>query len=172
MSILRTVLFKDLTMEEKSIPEIVSINQMCSLMGISRSRYYQILEEGLIHPPIYSDSKRPYFTREMALRNLEVKKNNIGVNGRICIFYNSNRSSISSAKNKTAKKGNKKKTTNNSDLIEGLSCLGLVDIKSSQVEDALKKLFPNGTDNIEEGEILRQVFCLIKEQNSNDNVKG
>ena len=68
-------------MEEKSIPEIVSINQMCSLMSISRSRYYQILDEGLINPPLYSDSKRPYFTRELALMNLAVKKNNTGVNG-------------------------------------------------------------------------------------------
>ena len=44
-------------MEEKSIPEIVSINQLCSMMSISRSRYYQILAEGLILPPIFSNSK-------------------------------------------------------------------------------------------------------------------
>ena len=68
-------------MEEKALPEYLSINQLCSLMSISRSRYYQILSEGLILPPVYSDSKRPYFTRELAIRNLEVKKNNIGVNG-------------------------------------------------------------------------------------------
>ena len=159
-------------MEEKTIPEIVSINQMCSLMSISRSRYYQILSEGLIHPPVYSDSNRPYFTRELALMNLAVKKNNIGVNKKICIFYNC-APTISSAKNKTIKKEQKKKTTDNhADIIEGLSCLGLDEIKSSQVEVALKKLFPNGTENVEDGEILRQVFCLIKEQNSIDNVSG
>ncbi len=159
-------------MEEKTIPEIVSINQLCSMMGISRSRYYQILSEGLILPPIHSpDSKRPYFTREIALRNLEVKKNNIGVNGKICIFYNSNSSSISSAKNNSPKKENKKKPTNkNTDLIEGLASLGIDNINNSQVEEALKKCFPDGVENVEEGEILRQVFCLIKEQNSNDNV--
>ena len=159
-------------MEEKTIPEIVSINQMCSLMSISRSRYYQILSEGLIHPPVYSDSNRPYFTRELALQNLAVKRNNIGVNKKICIFYNC-APAISSAKNKTIKKENKKKTTDNhTDIIEGLSCLGLDEIKSSQVESALKKLFPNGTENVEDGEILRQVFCLIKEQNTTDNVSG
>ena len=158
-------------MEENSIPEIVSINQMCSLMRISRSRYYQILEEGLIHPPIYSDSKRPYFTREMALRNLHVKKNNVGVNGKICIFYNSNRSSITSPKINGNKKRKTETTTNkNTDMIDGLASLGINDIKPSQIDDAIKKCFPNGTDNIEEGEVLRQVFCLIKEQNSNDNV--
>ena len=160
-------------MEEKSIPEIVSINQLCNLMGISRSRYYQILSEGLILPPVYSDSKRPYFTRGLALRNLEVKKNNIGVNGKICIFYNVRDSPVSSPKNNSQKKENKKKTINKyTDIIEGLNCLGLDDIKSSQVEEALKKCFPNGTDNIDEGEVLRQVFCLIKAQNTTDNVNG
>ena len=58
------------------------------------------------------------------------------------------------------------------DLIVGLNCLGLDDIKSSQVEVALKKCFPSGTDNIEEGEVLKQVYCIIKEQNSTDNVSG
>ena len=157
-------------MEEKTIPEILSINQLCSLMSISRSRYYQILSEGLIHPPVQSDSKRPYFTRELALRNLAVKKNNIGVNGQICIFYNSNRCSHSSPKNNPVKK--EKQTDKYQDLIVGLNCLGLDDIKSSQIEVALKKCFPSGTDNIEEGEVLKQVYCLIKAQNSTDNVSG
>ena len=159
-------------MDEKNIPEIVSINQMCSLMSISRSRYYQILDQGLIHPPVYSDSKRPYFTRELALMNLEVKKNNVGANGKICIFYNC-APSTSSAKKKSKKKEQKSKTTDkHTDLIEGLSCLGLDGISNCQVENALKKCFPNGTENVEEGEILRQIYCLIKEQNSNDNVNG
>ena len=159
-------------MEEKSIPEIVSINQLCALMNISRARYYQILSEGLLHPPIYSDSNRPYFTRELALMNIAVKKNNIGVNGKICIFYNCV-SPISSPKNNIKKKEQKNKTTDkHTDLIEGLSCLGLDDISNSQVDAALKKCFQNGTGNIEDGEILRQVFCQIKEQNSTDNVNG
>ena len=160
--------------EQNSIPEIVSINQLCSLMGISRSRYYQILSEGLILPPVYApDSKRPYFTRELAMKNLTVKKNNIGVNGKICIFYNSNRSPISSPKINTKNNEKKKNTTNkNTDLLDGLNALGLVNVKPTQVDDALNKCFPNGTDNVDEGEILRQVFCQISKQNSTDNVSG
>ena len=155
-----------------SIPEVVSINKLCSLMGISRSRYYQILSEGLILPPIYSDSKRPYFTKEMAIKNLEVKKNNVGVNGKICIFYNVRDSPISSAKNNNTKKKKNKTTDKYADLIDGLASLGLDEFNNSQVEESLKKCFPNGTDNVEEGEILRQVYCLIKAQNSTDNVNG
>jgi hypothetical protein len=159
-------------MEEKPIPEYLSINNLCSLMGISRSRYYQLISEGLILPPVQSDSKRPYFTRELALKNLEVKKNNIGINGKICIFYNCRFPSISSAK-KPVKKDNKKQTTDKyDDLIIGLNSLGIQNIKSSQVDEVVKKCFPDGTDSIDEGEVLKQVFCLIKAQNSTDNVNG
>ena len=158
--------------ENNSLPEIISINKLCSMMNISRSRYYQILSEGLILSPTYSpNSKRPYFTREMALRNLEVKKNNIGVNGKICIFYNVRYSPVSSGNNNSPKKENKKKTTDKyEDIIEGLNCLGIENIKISEIEEAIKKSFPNGTDNVDEGEVLRAVFCVIKEQNTTDNV--
>ena len=156
-------------MEE--IPQIVSINQLCSLMDISRSRYYQILSEGLIYPPIHTDPKRPYFTKELALKNLEVKKNNLGVNGKICLFYNCKGPSFPATKNKPTKKENKNTTTDKYiDLIEGLSSLGLDNIKPSQVEEAVKKCFPNGVDQVDEGEVLKQVYCAIKAQNSSDNV--
>lgn len=160
-------------MDNNSLPEIISINQLCSLMGISRSRYYQILSEGLILPPTHSDSQRPYFTKEMALRNLEVKKNNIGVNGKICIFYNSRDSPVSSRKNITPKNENKKKPTDKyTDLIEGLSSLGIDEVSNSQIEKYIRKCFPNGVDNVDDGEVLRQVFCLIKAQNTTDNENG
>ncbi len=154
------------------LPEIVSINQLCSLMSISRSRFYQLLNVGILLPPIYStDTKRPYFTKEMAQRNLDVKKNNVGVNGRVCIFYNTRSSHIDKPQI-IKSSGWKKDTANNpyTDLIEGLNSLGLKDVKSSQVESAVKKCFPDGINNVDEGEVLREVFCLISEQNSNDNL--
>ena len=155
---------------EEHIPEIVSINQLCTLMGISRSRYYQILSEGLIHPPIHTDSKRPYFTRELALKNLAVKKNNLGINGKIIVFYHCNRSKTSLPKNKPAKKAEQNNTYE--DLIAGLNSLGLENIKASQIEEAIKKCFPDGVDQVDEGEILKQVYCLINAQNTTDNVNG
>jgi len=120
-------------------------------------------------PPVYSDSKRPYFTREMAIRNLEVKKNNVGVNGKICLFYNCRSSSISSPKNSPKKK---ETTTKHTDLIAGLNSLGIQDVSHSEVDAAVKKCFPDGANSIDEGEVLRAVFCQIKAQNSTDNVNG
>jgi len=156
-----------------SIPEVVSINQLCSLMSISRSRYYQLVNEGILLPPIYStETKRPYYTREMAQRNLDVKKNNVGINGRICIFYHTRTTpTINTVVHKPMKPKSDTSANKYTDLIDGLYSLGLKDVKPSQVETAVKKLFPGGTNNVDEGEVLREVFCLISEQNSNDNVE-
>ena len=56
------------------------------------------------------------------------------------------------------------------DLKEGLCSLGLNGISDTQIESALRSCFPDGTDNIAEGEILRAVFLSIKRQDSADNV--
>lgn len=153
------------------IPEIVSINQLCLLMGISRSRYYQILNENIILPPIYSPgSKRPYYTRVMALRNIQVKKDNVGINGKICLFYNTRKPAITKTptprKTKTIASG----SNQYQELIEGLESLGLTDVKPSQIEAAIKKTYPGPIDDIPEGELLRSIYCTIKAQNSTDNV--
>ena len=50
--------------------------------------------------------------------------------------------------------------------------MGLENIKASQIEEAIKKCFPDGVDQVDEGEILKQVYCLIKAQNTTDNVNG
>lgn len=159
---------------QNDIPEIVSINQLCALMGISRSRYYQILNEKLILPPIYSpDSKRPYYTKEMALRNLQVKRDSTGVNGKICLFYNTRKPTMTMVlkpKTKKSKSNNSNSANQHRDLIEGLELLGLENVKPSQIEAAIKKSFPDGAGNISEGELLKSVYCLIKAQNSTDNV--
>ena len=158
------------------IPEILSIAQMARLLNLSRSRVYQLTTEGIFLPPIYGSSeksKRPYYTAEIAQRNIEVKRNNVGVNGKLCMFYSSrNNSSLSTHRKKSEGKKAIDKSTedNHQDLKEGLIALGLSNVSDGQIESALKKSFPQGRANTSDGEILRAVFLSIKHQNTTDNV--
>ena len=162
-------------MKDEYIPDVVSINQLCQLMGVSRSRYYQLLADGFILPPLYYlESKRAYFTREMAERNIAVIRNNCGLNGKICLFYNTNRRTgslpIKPAKNREQKPKPASDNKNSyQDLIEGLTQLGLQDVKPSQVESVISKLYPEGIQNQDEGEVLKAVYRAIVKQNSTDN---
>ena len=119
--------------------------------------------------------KRPYFTSDMAIKNLEAKKNNVGINGKIVLFYTSRNSSVPYVhKKKTPgnKKNNIPTEDKHTDIKQGLSALGLNDVSYAQIESALSSCFPDGTGNTAEGEILRQVFLSIRRWNSRDNVNG
>ena len=159
--------------QTNSLPEIVSINQLCSFLEISRSRYYQLLDEGVLLHPIYSiETKRPYYTKTMAQTNIDVKRNNVGINGKICIFYRSRSRIISSPAKKHSQKSKKENVipSHIEDICEGLISLGIDNVSSSHIGKIIDKCFPGGVDNVDEGELLRQVFCAIKAQNSGDNV--
>ena len=155
------------------VPAVLSITNMAKLLHISRSRFYQLINQGILLPPVYSlKSKRPFYTQELAQRNLEVKRSNLGINGDICLFY-SDRNIISPAKKEKVKTKTKKidnPKIDYSELREGLKTLGLTEVKSSQIQAALTECFPDGTENIEEGQVLRTIFLSIKRQNSTDNV--
>jgi len=153
--------------------QVYSINQFCQLMGISRSRYYQLLYGGLIFPPTHSsENKRPYYSQTTLEKNLQVKKMNIGVNGKICLFYNS-RTPKNDVQPKTKIIKQKGITSDKySDIFEGIKALGLNQVSLSKVQSAVAELFPKGIESIEEAEVVKNVFCLIHKQNSTDNVSG
>jgi len=163
-------------MKENTISEVVTIQQLCSMLSISRSRYYQLVSAGFLAPPVYSlETKRAYFTRQLAEQNMAVVRNNCGLNGKICLFYNtSRRTGGSPAKPAKSREQKHKVTPDNKnlyqDIIDGLTLLGLQDVKPSIVESVIKKLYPEGIQNQDEGDVLKVVYRAIVKQNSTDNV--
>lgn len=159
-----------MTDQNTSIPAAVSMTHMSRLLNMSRSRFYQLINEGILLPPIYSlTNKRPFYTDEMAQRNIEVKSNNVGISGQIMIFYSVKNKVVHSVNKVRTTKTTSKKETNNSeyvDLIDGLEALGMTDVKSSQIEKVVAESFPDGTENLDQDEILRAVFRHLRRRNT------
>ena len=158
--------------ENTYIPEVVGMSQMAKLLHLSRSRLYQLIEHGVLLNPAYLiTNKRPIYTREMAVRNLEVKKNNVGVNGQVIMFY-SPRILVHSEKINAVKVKEKKSANNQyKELIEELAALGIEEVFASDVEAAVSELFPEGTEKVSEDEVLTSVFRHIKGRDTTDNVE-
>lgn len=161
---------------DHSIPEIVSINQMCAHLHIGRSRLYQMIAPspdgrvGLLFPPVYALDGRPFFTREVAEKNIELRRSNIGANGKICIAYITTRKSSSVPKQ--SNRPNKKPSQSHpqyDDLLEGLKALGLTDVEPEAINAVIRQ---NNLQDIDAGDLLRKVFCAIKAQRSRDNANG
>lgn len=159
---------------DENIPEVLSIGQLCRLLNLSRTRFYSLISTSddskcFFLPPIYSlDNKRPYYSKEIAQQNIDFKKNNTGWNNKVLLFYNSRGSTSSAikAKPKKTEKQNQPTKDKYSELREGLKSLGLSDITAAQIDAALSVCFPNGAENIEDGEKLRTVFRHFKQSNS------
>lgn len=155
-----------------NIPEYLNVSTMAKLLNLSRSRLYQLVDQGILLKPVYlSNNKRPVYTREMAVRNIEVKKNNVGINGEIIMFYSA-RTSTTTKPKKTAKKSTDQKVVSSdkhADMIDALESLGLENITASQIDSAITKCFKNGTENISEDDILTEIFRYLNGQNTEHN---
>ena len=156
-----------MNIENNNIPAVVSMSHMAKLLQLSRSRLYQLVDSGILLPPAYLlSNKRPIYTRDMAMCNLEAKYNNTGINGQIVMFYSARNvvNKLNGNSEYRPKKSNSNK--NYKALSEELECLGLDDVMTEQIDDAITDIFPDGTKNIDSDEILTSVFRHIKRQNT------
>jgi predicted DNA-binding transcriptional regulator AlpA len=152
------------------IPEYVSMTQMAQILNLSRSRFYQLVDDNFFLKPLHlTSNRRPVYSREMVLENISFRKNNFGANKKIVVFYSSRNPSVVTTRKKRTKKNNpiEDVSTNgkHSELIDTLEGLGLGNVTVSQIESALKECFPEGTKDIDESEILRAVYKYVKRQN-------
>ena len=125
-------------MNEK-LPAYVNMSIMAKLLNLSRSRLYQLVDQGILLKPVYLiNNKRPVYTREMAMRNIEVKNSNVGINRQVVMFYSAR--TIPNKPKKTMKKSADQKTVTpnkHADLIDALESLGLENITAAKIDYAI-----------------------------------
>ncbi|MGC4033269.1 MAG: Holliday junction DNA helicase RuvB C-terminal domain-containing protein [Tepidisphaeraceae bacterium] len=69
----------------RSVYSIAEVARMC---GLSRARFYDLIGNGVMPPPVYDvRTRRPMYTVELAARSVEVRETNIGFDGRYTLFY-------------------------------------------------------------------------------------
>lgn len=75
--------------EKKNKEEILySISKVAKNLQLSRSRFYQLLDDGFFSKPLYDKrTKRPYYTSSLMAEAKKVLRTSMGVNGKICLFY-------------------------------------------------------------------------------------
>lgn len=142
---------------------VVSVAEMARMCGLSRGRFHQLVKEGVFPSPLYRiDNRRPFFTEEMQEICLEVRRRNCGINGRPVMFYARRFESPTSRKPKRTPA--QKKASQHDDLVEGLKSLGLLTVTTSQVEAAVRELFPSGAQEVDSADVIRAVFLHLKRQ--------
>ena len=139
--------------------QIVSITEMAKMVQLSRARFYQLLEQGFFPKPLYDDrSKRPYYDLALQKKCLECRQSGIGSDGSYMLFY-------SPRKNGTTSFIKKKKYNDpvSQELTEILNSMG-IETAFNEVLKALDKLYPDGTDGIDQGLVTRELYRYFKQK--------
>jgi predicted DNA-binding transcriptional regulator AlpA len=148
---------------ESSLPAVVSVTEMARRLGLSRSRFYELVASGIFPMPVYCiHSRRPMYLSAQIVECLRVKQTNIGCNGRYCLFYAARQSSEQPRQTRASRP---EALSAHAEILDGLRVLGLADVTDQQVGSALQICFPNGWAGRDEGEVLRAVWTYIRRSN-------
>jgi len=147
----------------------VSVTEMARMVGLSRARFYQLVKKGTF-PSADQDpaTKRPCYLEDKQRLILEARRRNCGVDGKPILFYCRRNDAGQKRPAPRPTIGRVKEVVKKyTDLIDGLAALN-VSVTVAQVEPLVKELFPNGTDGVDPGEVIRAVFLRIQRQNPGD----
>lgn len=158
-------------MRDQSVPTkaAVSVAEMARMVGLSRARFYQLMNAGTFPKPDYDGrTNRPHYTEELQRRCLEVRRRNCGVDGRPVLFYARGHKPPTQHKPTrpaTARTPKPTKPDDHADLLDGLTALGMTAATADQVKAALAATYPSGVGRADQGDVLRAVFLFLKRQN-------
>lgn len=140
---------------------VMSVSDLCRDIGMSRGRFYQLIKQGVFPPPVYdTGTRRPYFTRELAEQVREVRRSNVGVNGKIIMFYSARRSTTANPRRNRPVQP-KQPSAKHAELLDSLKALGLTNVTVPQLTAAITECFPNGMPDGDSGEVIRVLFLNL-----------
>ena len=135
--------------------QIFSITETAVLLQLSRARFYQLLGTGFFPKPLHDDrSKRPYYNLDLQQKCLECRQSGVGIDGSFMLFY--------SPRKKETKPRTKKVDPQIKELAETLESMGL-ETTVEQVQQGLPELYPDGTEEVEQGVIIRELYRHLKQ---------
>lgn len=147
----------------------VTVAEMSRMVGLSRSRFYQLIGSAFPEPS-RDDRGRPYYDEDQQRVCLEVRRRNCGIDGKPVLFYAPRHAAPAVPRRPRKVQARKAKDNRYSDILDGVKALGLTTTTMEQVAATMEELFPKWEEGTDLGEIIRQVFLSIKRQNSSDNL--
>ncbi|OYW23721.1 MAG: hypothetical protein B7Z55_03265 [Planctomycetales bacterium 12-60-4] len=150
------------TMTENQPKAAITVSKMCSLLGMSRSQFYWHVRKGTFHAPLKLTNGRPYYNASQVEDNIKAKELGIGVNGEYVLFYVRD----TETPKPNAEPTKPKPKQDHTELMDGLSALGLSGLTTSMVASAVEQCYPQGTAGQDENDILRTVFRYLKRAGS------
>lgn len=158
----------------------ISVSAMARQVGLSRARFYDLIQDGFFVAPVcLIGNKRSVYFASMVERNMLAKQTGIGCNGEIRVFNVASSSSTSdeSSRGTTTPRTRRRRrvSTNSSQsndadglvqrLVHAQRQLGLTDVTTERVSQAVALVCPDGTADIAEADLIRAVYRRLRGSN-------
>lgn len=142
-----------------------SVAETAALCGISRSRFYDLVESGVMPPPVYSlRSRRPHYPADLAALCVRVRETNVGFDGHFVMFYDRKPKSQTPVQATESPRTGRKVTTPDPLTTEMLETLRAMGVRAGEVEmiDAIRNRCPAGVAEATFETDLRAVFDALR----------
>ncbi len=141
---------------EPSAKAVVSVSEMAEMCQISRSRWYELVDAGVFPKPVQiPSSKRPVYDRNLQQKCLEIRATGIALSGSPVSF---NRKPEQKHK---VQRPARLPDQHIEPILDAVKALGL-NTTPQAVKDAITYLFPNGIDDLDQGDVIRKVFLHLQ----------
>lgn len=139
---------------------VVSVVEMAEMVGLSKSRFYTLMEQGVFPKPVENAAtKRPVFDYEAQRRVIQVRTTGIAADGRPVLFNRKLNKTRKPVQGRNSKPDSSRYRY--AELTDALKSLGLT-ATNEAVAQAVGELYPSGTNAHDQGEVIRKVFIHLQ----------
>ena len=152
---------KELSLEIE-LKAVCSVTELAGILGLSRTRFYQLQRMGVFPMPVFCiRTKRPFYPLDLQKKCIEIRKTGIACNGQPILFYGDRKShNKASCKLSESEKGGKNQQKYE-ELTDTLKRMGL-SVSCKAVKNAIDALFPEGLQqHSDEGQTVRDLFRYL-----------
>ena len=141
--------------------DAMNVSEVARLIQMSRSRFTQLV--GTVFPePKRDEHGRPFFDREQQMLVVEIRRRNVGMDGKPILFRATGTRTSAPSRLKASKP-----TEDHTELLNAVRSLGLAGATKKDVTECVRSLFPNG-QRPDQGDLIRRVFLSLKSRYSRD----
>ncbi|AQT68702.1 hypothetical protein STSP2_01874 [Anaerohalosphaera lusitana] len=148
--------------------EKYSVSKTAKLLGFSRARFYELLDQGVFPRPFRDPANnRPYYDNELVQKCQAIKETCVDIEGRPVVFYK-NKKTTTSEDSKDAKKELSNRHTEIYHIVKAMG----VECSYAQFAEVCNQLLPNRGDDISRAAAIKNIYRhLCRNKKVPDNFK-
>ena len=153
--------------QETLLKAVCSVSELARRCGFSRSRWYDLVRDGVMPQPVYcTRTRRPLYTREHQELALRVRATNTGIDGRYVVFYEQSTEprAMPQQRVSTRRSAPRRDERQASEMIESLRTL-LPQASDEQIRAGISACYPAGIPEGRLEEALTAVFRHLRRSN-------